>query len=94
MGGTEYDPFAMFSAPPAGETPEERMAREQREQEAQRISDKIDDELKAEKAMLKKRRGVVKVLLLGQSESGTLVETFPCTDRLLTISSHQANPPH
>lgn len=66
----EQDPLAVFTAPPKGETQEGKITRERREQEAQRISDQIDQELKVEKALLKKRQGMVKVLLLGQSESG------------------------
>lgn len=31
---------------------------------------RIDEEIKAEKAALKKREGIVRVLVLGQSESG------------------------
>lgn len=67
---SEPDPFAFFHAPPPNETPGERVAREVREAEAKRISDKIDDQLKAEKLALKKQRYIVRVLLLGQSESG------------------------
>ena len=37
--------------------------------EAQRVSDEIDDSIKAEKIALKKRK-VLKMLLLGQAESG------------------------
>lgn len=75
MGGFEQDPFAIFTAPPPGETQEEKAAREQRELEAQRVSDRIDEEIKVEKALLKKHRGTVKVLLLGQSESGMFSST-------------------
>lgn len=64
------DPLAVVTAPPPDETPEEKAAREEREAEAQRISDQIDDELRAEKAALKKQEQIVKILLLGQSESG------------------------
>ncbi|GLB39465.1 putative G protein alpha subunit [Lyophyllum shimeji] len=70
MGVIEYDPFAIFTAPPSNETPEEKIERERREAEEKRVSDRIDEEIKAEKAALKKQKGVVKVLLLGQSESG------------------------
>jgi hypothetical protein len=38
--------------------------------EARRRSDAIDDDIKLERSALKKERNVVKVLLLGQSESG------------------------
>jgi guanine nucleotide-binding protein alpha-1 subunit len=72
MGGIDKDdPFAIFHMPPPNETPEERTARERGEVEARRVSDRIDENIKAEKATLKKQqRGLVKVLLLGQSESG------------------------
>lgn len=65
------DPFAVFHAPPPDETPEQRALRERKELEARKVSDRIDEELKAEKTALKKQqKGLVKVLLLGQSESG------------------------
>jgi polynucleotide 5'-kinase involved in rRNA processing len=65
------DPFAVFHTPPPNETAEQRTLRERKELEAQRVSDRIDEELKAEKVALKKQqKGIVKVLLLGQSESG------------------------
>lgn len=67
---SEPDPFALFHTPPPNETAGERAARESREAEAKRISDRIDDQLKAEKLALKKQRYIVRVLLLGQSESG------------------------
>ncbi|KAF8056516.1 G-protein alpha subunit [Lyophyllum atratum] len=70
MGGTENDPFAMFTAPPPNETLAEKSMRERREAEEKRISDRIDEEIKAERVALKKQKSVVKVLLLGQSESG------------------------
>jgi len=70
MGATEPDPFAIFHAPPPNETPGERVARIEKEAEAKRISDQIDDQLKVERLALKKQKYVVRVLLLGQSESG------------------------
>ena len=42
-----------------------------REEEARRVSAAIDEEIRQERAMAKKRK-VVKLLLLGQSESGWL----------------------
>ncbi|KAG6901805.1 hypothetical protein C0995_007741 [Termitomyces sp. Mi166 len=69
MRVSENDPFTIFTAPPANETSAEKSARERREAEEKRISDRIDEEIKAEKAVMKKQRAVVKVLLLGQSES-------------------------
>lgn len=64
------DPLAVISAPPPNESSHERAAREEREAEAQRISDLIDDEIRAERAIRKKEEDIVKILLLGQSESG------------------------
>lgn len=66
----ENDPFAIFINPPPDETAAEKSARERREAEEKRVSDRIDEELKVEKAAMRRQRAVVKVLLLGQSESG------------------------
>ncbi|KAF8878755.1 guanine nucleotide binding protein, alpha subunit [Infundibulicybe gibba] len=59
------------SSPPE-ETPDQKAARKRREADAQRVSDGIDKEIELERAeMVKKyRQGIVKVLLLGQPESG------------------------
>ena len=67
---TDDDPLSKALLPPANESEEERLARLQRESEAKKISDDIDEQIKLEKAALKRRRGQVRVLLLGQSESG------------------------
>lgn len=67
------DPFYAFLRPPPGETLEQRMEREEREAEAKRRSDEIDEMLKAERAERRKRGKPVKVMLLGQSESGELL---------------------
>ncbi|TFY61662.1 hypothetical protein EVG20_g6974 [Dentipellis fragilis] len=64
------DPLSAAIAPPPDETPEQRAAREQAEEEARRVSDEIDEFLRSERNAQRKRKPVVKVLLLGQSESG------------------------
>ncbi|RDB19716.1 Guanine nucleotide-binding protein alpha-1 subunit [Hypsizygus marmoreus] len=64
------DPFLEFMRPPPDETPAQATARLKRELDAQRVSDRIDEEIKQERALAKKEKNVVKVLLLGQSESG------------------------
>ncbi|TFK64784.1 hypothetical protein BDN72DRAFT_901266 [Pluteus cervinus] len=69
FGIDKDDPFAAMLAPPPGETSAQRSERERREIQAQKISDRIDEELKLERAKFKKQT-VVRVLLLGQSESG------------------------
>ncbi|KAA1477742.1 G-alpha-domain-containing protein [Dentipellis sp. KUC8613] len=66
---SDTDPLSIAWAPPANETPEAKAERLQREAAAQRVSDAIDESLRAESAALKKRSKVVKILLLGQSES-------------------------
>lgn len=70
MGATEPDPFAIFHAPPPNETAGERAARIEKEAEAKQHSDQIDEQLKVDRLALKKQKHVVRVLLLGQSESG------------------------
>jgi len=63
---TISDPFAAALLPPPNETPTERENRLKAEQDARKVSEHIDELLRAEK----KQRPQVKVLLLGQSESG------------------------
>ncbi|PIL34086.1 hypothetical protein GSI_03797 [Ganoderma sinense ZZ0214-1] len=72
------DPLAAAIMPPSDETPADRWAREQAEAHARRVSEQIDDQIKAEKMAMKKRKPPIKVLLLGQSESGksTTVKNF------------------
>ncbi|KAK7045075.1 guanine nucleotide-binding protein alpha-4 subunit [Favolaschia claudopus] len=73
------DPFALMLQPPDNETPVERQKRVELEQEQKRVSDQIDDELKKERADRKRKaKREVKVLLLGQSESGksTVLKNF------------------
>ena len=67
---SDVDPLAVAIAPPPNETPEERTKRLQDEERARRVSEEIDEQLRQEKAALKKQKRPVKVLLLGQSESG------------------------
>ncbi|KIK66216.1 hypothetical protein GYMLUDRAFT_928059 [Collybiopsis luxurians FD-317 M1] len=70
MSATDVDPLALALAPPPNETPEERAEREIAEAEAVRISNEIDEQLKREKDAERKKKRPVKLLLLGQSESG------------------------
>lgn len=64
------DPFHELMQPPPDETSAQKTARLKRELDAQRVSDSIDEDIKQERAIAKKRRDVIKVLLLGQAESG------------------------
>lgn len=63
------DPITLLLTPPPNETSEERAIRLDKETEARRISDEIDEQIRKEHAALKKHN-VLKMLLLGQSESG------------------------
>ncbi|KAG6840843.1 hypothetical protein C0991_003790 [Blastosporella zonata] len=64
------DPFFELMQPPLDETPAQATARRQRELDAQLHSEAIDESIKQERELAKKEKNVVKVLLLGQSESG------------------------
>jgi hypothetical protein len=58
-------------APPPGKTRQHRAERKSREYYAQVISDKIDEDIKRERlALRKQQKNTIRVLLLGQSESG------------------------
>ncbi|KAJ6600039.1 guanine nucleotide-binding protein alpha-4 subunit [Mycena vulgaris] len=63
------DPLDAVLRPPPDETPEDAVVRETREAEARRVSAEIDAEIRAERQARRKKR-IVRLLLLGQSESG------------------------
>ena len=64
------DPFYELMQPPPDETEAQATARLKRELDAQRVNDQIDEQIKQERAQAKKANKAIKVLLLGQSESG------------------------
>ncbi|RXW16633.1 hypothetical protein EST38_g9221 [Candolleomyces aberdarensis] len=70
--GTRRDhPFAIFLKPPANESSADRATREARASEAKKRSDAIDEELRKERRRLTKtQRGLLKVVLVGDSGSG------------------------
>jgi guanine nucleotide-binding protein alpha-1 subunit len=65
----DIDPLDEALKPPPDESLEARETRLAEEDKAKRVSQAIDDSIKAEKQIMKKRK-VVRLLLLGQSESG------------------------
>ncbi|KAI0711965.1 G-protein alpha subunit [Cerioporus squamosus] len=74
----DADPFSVLLRPPASETEHERVARLNREADAKRISDSIDEEIKADRERMRKSKQDIRLLLLGQAESGksTLQKQF------------------
>jgi len=82
------DPLDEALRPPSDETPEQRIERLEREAEAKRVSLAIDANIKAER-QARRRKRIVRLLLLGQSESGMLPFY---TYRLLHSSVNKANP--
>ena len=61
------DPISALLRPPPGETESARQLRLQREAEAKRISDRIDEELRLEEKRFRKRKEDVKVRRVLQS---------------------------
>jgi guanine nucleotide-binding protein alpha-1 subunit len=86
LSSDSNDPLTLAIAPPPDESPQQRADREKREREAQIVSDKIDEGIKKDRIALKKQKNVVRVLLLGQSESGKFL-TSPTQLLILTIAS-------
>jgi hypothetical protein len=77
------DPFDDFLRPPPNETPEQSQLRLSRETEAKRVSMVIDANIKAERQARRKKR-IVRLLLLGQSESGVyiILVIFPVVEQM------------
>ncbi|KAL5511008.1 hypothetical protein ACEPAG_3727 [Sanghuangporus baumii] len=64
------DPLSRALLPPEDESPYERDSRLQREERAKRVNDAIDEQIRRDKAELRRQKNIIKILLLGQSESG------------------------
>lgn len=85
------DPLDEVLRPPPDETLEQRESRLAREEQASQISLAIDADIKAERQARRKKR-IVRLLLLGQSESGEHQLYFPLYVQTRLIIT-QANPP-
>lgn len=70
-GTADRDPLDDVLRPPIDETEEERSIRLRNEEQAKRVSEAIDEAIRQERQAAKKK-DVVRLLLLGQSESGTI----------------------
>jgi guanine nucleotide-binding protein subunit alpha len=66
----DEDPLARAVAPPTDENPDARAARQRMEALAKKRSDEIDARIAAENNARRKKGKPIKILLLGQSESG------------------------
>ena len=72
----DVDPLALALAPPPDETDEQRALRLQEEEQARLVSEEIDEQIRQERAAMKRQKRPIKVLLLGQSESGECARPF------------------
>ncbi|TFK51201.1 G-alpha-domain-containing protein [Heliocybe sulcata] len=83
MASAAYDddPFSRILKPPQNETPGQQRVRMEKQQEAQRISRQIDESILESKKAFEKRKKAIKILLLGQAESGksTTLKNFQLT---------------
>ena len=88
----EYDPLDEALKPPPDETEEDRVIRLAQEAEARRISHQIDESIKAERQQQKKK-SIVRLLLLGQSESGMSLPSPPHVPPALTVYPRKIHHP-
>ena len=71
------NPFISDSLPRKDETPQERAQRERDEARAKAVSDAIDKQIEQDKVAFQRYQKAIKILLLGQSESGQST-SVPC----------------
>ncbi|KAI0668024.1 G-alpha-domain-containing protein [Trametes maxima] len=64
------DPLTRALQPPPDETPDDRARRLRDQEDAQRVSREIDDDIALARKAYDRRKRAIKILLLGQAESG------------------------
>lgn len=72
----DVDPLTLAIAPPANETPVERAQRLAQEKKAKEISDRIDEEINAQRNA-EKKESPVRVLLLGERKHSSFKCCWP-----------------
>ena len=75
------DPLTRALQPPFDESPEERMARIRQQEEAQRVSKEIDDEIALARKAYERRKRAIKILLLGAYSDASFLPNTPPTLR-------------
>lgn len=80
------NPFIHDSVFHEDESPQERSRREGEEARAKAVSDAIDEQIKQDKVAFKRYQKAIKILLLGQSESGQST-SVPCHTHFRSLSN-------
>lgn len=88
----DRDPLSAALRPPIDETEEEKASRLAEEDAAKRVSHAIDEAIRIEKQQRKKHK-IVRLLLLGQSESGPSLVFRRVSVLVYRSPSSQANLP-
>lgn len=70
MSVVSPNPFIHGLLPLDNESPQEKVLREQEEAAAKAVSEAIDEQIKQDKVVFRRYQKAIKILLLGQSESG------------------------